>query len=228
VYSRSVRRSRVDSQGAADGSDAVVHVAQSGPGRRPVWVKPAARVADREMQRLGGIPGMDGKPRRSGVRGCIIDRREAREVDRALDLGPAAAYSASGHRDRLGRVTAGGDQCRTQSFGGQQRRIDTTRERTNLLDGLLDLVSEAVQCRAGVRVAALLEGVSSEREANPQPRQTLLYSVVEVSLDALTVGVAGSEHAARQARREHPRQRLQDSAAPLVGKYSRGQRGVLH
>jgi hypothetical protein len=56
----------------------------------------------------------------------------------------------------------------------------------------------------------------------------LLNSIVEVSFDALTIGVAGSEHAARQPRREYPRQRLQDSAAPFVGKYSRGQRGVLH
>ena len=32
--------------------------------------------------------------RRSGVLGCVVDRREAGEVDRALDLGPAAAYPA--------------------------------------------------------------------------------------------------------------------------------------
>ena len=164
------------------------------------------------MQRLGGIPGTHGNLRRSGVLGCIVDRREAGEVDRALDLGPAAAYPACRNRDRLGRVTAGGDQCRIESFGGQHQRIDTTRECTDLVDGLLDLLSETIQCRAGVRVAAVLEVLSSEREPNPQPGQTLLKSVVEVSLDALTISVTGGEHAARQPRREYPRQRLQQSA----------------
>ena len=191
------------------------------------WGQTRSRVADREMQRLGGIPDTDGNPRRSGVLGCIVDRREAGEIDRALDLGPAAAYPARRHRDRLGRVTAGGDQCRTQSFGRQQRRIDATCQRTDLVDGLLDLVSEPFQCRAGVRVAALLEALRSEREANPQPGQTLLNSVVEVSLDALAIGVAGSEHAARQPQREYPRQRLQQSAAPLAGERHRGRRGLL-
>ena len=66
-----------------------------------------------------------------------------------------------------------------------------------------------VQRRAGVRVAALLEALGSEREPNPKSGQALLNSVVEVSLDALTIGVTGSEHAARQPRREYPRQRLQ-------------------
>jgi hypothetical protein len=32
----------------------------------------------------------------------------------------------------------------------------------------------------------------------------LLNSVVEVSLDALTIGVTGGEHAVRQPRREYP------------------------
>ena len=50
-----------------------------------------------------------------GIVGCIVDRREAGEVDRALDFGPAAAYPACGHRDRRGRVTAGGDQCSASS-----------------------------------------------------------------------------------------------------------------
>ena len=90
----------MNGKGAADGSDAVAHVAQSGPARRPVGVKPAAGVADREMQSLGGIPGTHGNLGRSGVLGCIVDRREAGEVDRALDLGPAAAYPACRHRDR--------------------------------------------------------------------------------------------------------------------------------
>jgi hypothetical protein len=73
-----------------------------------------------------------------------------------------------------------------------------------------------------------LKALGSEREANAQPGQTLLNSVVEVSLDALTVGVTGSEHAARQPRREHPRQRLEQSAALLAGERHRGRRGLLH
>jgi hypothetical protein len=84
------------------------------------------------------------------------------------------------------------------------------------------------QCRAGVRVAALLEALSSERESYPQPCKTLLNSVVEVSLDALAIGVAGSEHAARQPRREYPRQRLQHGAVRLAGDRHRGRRGLLH
>jgi hypothetical protein len=55
-----------------------------------------------------------------------------------------------------------------------------------------------VRRRAGVGVAALLEAPSSEPEPNPQRRQTLLNSVVEVSLDAATIGVTRSEHAACQ------------------------------
>ncbi len=159
--------------------------------------------------------------------GCIVDRRKAREVDRALDLGPAAADPARRYRDRRGRVTAGGDQCDTQSFGGQELRIDTTRERTDLLDGLLDLVSEPVQCHAGVCVAALLEDLSSEREPHPQPRQALLNSVVEVSLDALTIGVTDSDHAARQPRREYSRRRLQETTALLGGERHCGRRRLL-
>ena len=54
------------------------------------------------------------------------------------------------------------------------------RERTHLLDGFLDLISERVQCRACVRLPALLEAVSSHREPNPQSGQTLLNPVVEV------------------------------------------------
>ena len=95
-------------------------------------------------------------------------------------------------------MTAGGEECGTQSFGGQQQRIDTTRERADLLDSLLDLLSEPVQCHAGVRIASLLEAHSSELESYPKSGQTLLNSVVEVSLDALTIGVSGGEHAAHQ------------------------------
>src|SRR5689334_17491706 len=91
VYPRAVRRFRVDGQDAADGGDAVVHVAQSGSARRPVAVIPEAGVADREMHRFGGIPGTHRNLSRSGVLGCIVDRRQAGEVDRALDVGPAAA-----------------------------------------------------------------------------------------------------------------------------------------
>jgi hypothetical protein len=40
--------------------------------------------------------------------------------------------------------------------------VDTTRQRTDLLDRLLDVLSEPVQCRAGVRVAARLEAQGGE------------------------------------------------------------------
>ena len=61
-----------------------------------------------------------------------------------------------------------------------------------------DLLSESVQSHAGFRIASLLEAHSSEVESDPKSGQTLLNSVVEVSLDALTIGVSGSEHAAHQ------------------------------
>jgi hypothetical protein len=73
-----------------------------------------------------------------------------------------------------------------------------------------------------------LEALGSERESYPQPGQTLLDSVVEVSLDALAIGISGSEHAARQPRREDPRQRLQQSAVLLAGELRRGRRGLVH
>jgi hypothetical protein len=78
-----------------------------------------------------------------------------------------------------------------------------------------------------VDVAALTEALGSESEPNPQPGQTLLNSVVEVSLDALAIGVTSSEHAARQPRREYSRQRLQQSTGLLADERHGGRRGLL-
>src|SRR3954471_12767777 len=46
------RRRRVDSQPAADGADAVVHVRDPGAGRRPAEVEASTSVADRETQSM--------------------------------------------------------------------------------------------------------------------------------------------------------------------------------
>jgi hypothetical protein len=72
-----------------------------------------------------------------------------------------------------------------------------------------------------------LEVLGGEREPDSQPGQALLNSVVEVSLDALAIGVTGSEHAACQPRREYPRERLKQSAVLLAGERDRGRRGLL-
>ena len=102
----------------------------------------------------------------------------------------------------------GRNQRRGQPEGGQQRRIDTAREVTQLVNHVVDVVTEPLQHRAGLGLAALAEAVGGEAELDSQRRQTLLNAVVKVLGKTLPLRIPRRQYLARRtpspSRHEEP------------------------
>jgi hypothetical protein len=82
------------------------------------------------------------------------------------------------------------------------------REVTDLVNHVVDVVTEALQYRAGLGLAALAEAVGSEAEPDSQRRQTLLNAVVKVLGNTLALRVHRRQYLARRTpspcRHEEP------------------------
>ena len=72
------------------------------------------------------------------------------------------------------------------------------REVTQLVDHELDVVTEPLQHRAGLGLAALGEAVGSEAEPDSQRRQTLLNAVVKVLSNTLPLRIPRRHYVARR------------------------------
>src|SRR3954451_5188003 len=90
------------------------------------------------------------------------------------------------------------NQRRGQPEGGQQRWIDSVRDVTDLVNHALDVVSEALQHRAGLGLAALAEALGSEAEPDSQRSQILLNAVVKVLGNTLPFRIARRQYFARR------------------------------
>src|SRR3954464_11811242 len=102
----------------------------------------------------------------------------------------------------------GGNQRGGQPEGGQQRRIDSVRDVTDLVNHALDVVSEALQDRAGLGLAALAEALGSEAEPDSQRSQMLLNAVGKVLGNTLPLRIPRRQYFARRTpspcRHEEP------------------------
>ena len=92
----------------------------------------------------------------------------------------------------------GRNQRRGQPEGGQQRRINPVREITHPVNHIVEVVTEPLQYRAGLGLAALAEAVGSEAEPDSQRRQVLLNAVVKVLGKTLALRIAGRLYLARR------------------------------
>ena len=72
------------------------------------------------------------------------------------------------------------------------------RKVTQLVNEVVDVVTEPLQYRAGLGLAALGEAVGSEAEPDPQRRQMLLNAVVKVLGKTLALRIAGRLYLARR------------------------------
>src|SRR3954469_1843369 len=90
------------------------------------------------------------------------------------------------------------NQRRGQPEGGQQRRIDSVRDVTDRVNHALDVVSEVLQDRAGLGLAALAEALGSETEADSQRSQMLLNAVVKVLGNPLPPRIPRRQYFARR------------------------------
>src|SRR3954449_3383405 len=90
------------------------------------------------------------------------------------------------------------NQRRGQPEGRQQRRIDSVRDVTDLVNHALDVVTEALQYRAGLGLAALAEAVGSDAEPDSQRSQMLLNAVVKVLGNTLPLRIPRRQYFARR------------------------------
>ena len=72
------------------------------------------------------------------------------------------------------------------------------REVTQLVNHVVDVVTEPLQYRAGLSLAALAEAVGSEAEPNSQRRQMLLNAVVKVLGNTSPLRIPRRQHVARR------------------------------
>ena len=72
------------------------------------------------------------------------------------------------------------------------------REVTQLVNQVVDVVTEPLQYRAGLGLAALVEAVGSEAEPDSQRRQMLLSAVVKVLGKTLALRIARRQYLARR------------------------------
>src|SRR5829696_4288826 len=95
AYVRAAAGRRVDGDPAVDGLHPVAHVAQATVELADRWVEAGAVVADLEAQRMLRRPEDDADLGGAlGVLDRVLDRLDAREVDRGLDLGRIAPHGA--------------------------------------------------------------------------------------------------------------------------------------
>ncbi len=72
------------------------------------------------------------------------------------------------------------------------------REVTQLVNHVVDVVTEPLQYRAGLGLAALAEAVGSEAEPDSQRRQMLLNAVVKVLGKTLPLRVPRRQYISRR------------------------------
>ena len=72
------------------------------------------------------------------------------------------------------------------------------REVTQLVDQVVDVVTEPLQYCAGLGLAALVEAVGSEAEPDSQRRQMLLNAVVKVLGKTLALRIPRRQYVARR------------------------------
>ena len=72
------------------------------------------------------------------------------------------------------------------------------REVTQLVNQVVDVVTEPLQYRAGLGLAALVEAVGCEAEPDSQRRQMLLSAVVKVLSKTLPLSVPRRQYIARR------------------------------
>ena len=72
------------------------------------------------------------------------------------------------------------------------------RELTHLVNHVVDVVTEPLQYRAGLGLAALAEAVGSEAEPDSQRRQLLLNAVVKVLGKTLPLRIPRRQYVARR------------------------------
>ena len=70
------------------------------------------------------------------------------------------------------------------------------REATQLVNHVVDVVTEPLQYRAGLGLAALAEAVGSEAEPDSQRRQMLLNAVVKVLGNTLALRIPRRQYVA--------------------------------
>ena len=177
-------------------------------------IEAGAVVAHLDAQ--GAVVGEVDHRRARAVRvlGRVLQRLEAAEVGRRLDLARVAADARGEQRRRQRRQQRRRAQRVDEPAIGERRRIDPARERAHLVDRVLDLGAEPAQRRGALRVLAVgLLGHQLELDA--QRDEPLLGAVVEVALDPAALVVGGRLDArARVADLAQERARLRRQ--PLV------------
>jgi hypothetical protein len=71
-------------------------------------------------------------------------------------------------------------------------------ELTQLVDQLVDVVTEPLQYRAGLGLAALAEALGSEAEPDSQRREILLNTIVKILGNTLPLRIARRHYLARR------------------------------
>ena len=139
---RALSRRRLDRQLAAYGGKTVVHVRQSSARTGASGREPYAVVPDGETDRAVVLERDRDGARAGGVLLGILECLEAAEVDGAFELGRIAADAVALDGRRYRSPPRDGPKCLSDTAIREERWVDASRERPDLVDCLLDLRSE--------------------------------------------------------------------------------------
>ena len=186
------------------------------PTRSAMFTKPWPRCAPARQVEAGAVVGdleqqralvlADGhRDRRALARvlARVLQRLEAAEVDRGLDLLRVAA-------DRRRPSTSVGStravrrprrSASAQAAVHQQRRVDAVREVAQLLHRLLEVARRSGRASSFACVGVAVGELAGEPHAHRERDEVLLRAVVQVALDPAPLGVGRLDDAgARDAR----------------------------
>ena len=162
------------------------------PPPRPRGVEARSVVADREQQPPGLLPDPHRHPRLRCVLGGVLQRLQAAEVDRRLDLGRVPPDAVGAHGDGQRAAVARGPERLSQPAVDEQRRVDAVRQLAQLLDGLLDILGQLVQHLSRGR-GIVGDDVPGQAQVHRHRHQVLLGAVVQVALHPAALRVAAGD-----------------------------------
>jgi hypothetical protein len=160
----------------------ILHVLQSGSPSHGLRIEPAAAVvAHREEEAFRLLTQPQRRAGRLRVLRHVLEGFQHEEVHGRLDLLRMSRDRIGLHRDGDGGSPRLRAQRRSEALLSEERRIDPTREISEVFDRSGDLVLQLPENPVGFRGIRAREG-TRELEPHGQRHELLLRSVVEVPL----------------------------------------------
>ena len=179
---------------ATHGGHAVAHVRQTRAWGRGAIVEAGAVVTDGEPQDVVLAERHGDRVRPRGVLRGVLHRLQAAEVNRALDVRGVPADAVTLERRGDEQLEGRGPEGLGETALFKQKRVDATRQSSDLLESHSDLFSQGAQL-PDAQFGILPDEILGQLELDAQRDKTLLRPVVQIALDPPALSVSARSDA---------------------------------